>query len=128
MSIDWEFNLGFERIKEETAARIDPALLVAMEYVKTVVTPIAPIETGNLRASGDVGIGVLAGGEAAEHVAHLYYPGPYALYVHEGVFYRYGKFGAPLNYQSPGEPCYLIRPMVQEGPTAIRIVKKELGL
>ena len=120
--------MGFDRLKTEMAARVDPALLVAMEHIKTVVTAITPIETGNLRASGDVGIGPAPGDVTPEHTAHLYYPGPYALYVHEGIFYRYGQFGAPLNYQSPGEPFYLLRPMIQESKTALGIVKKELGL
>lgn len=127
MSIDYEFNLGFDRIKAEMAAKIDPALLVGMEYIKTVVTPLVPIETGDLAGSGDVGIGPAPGDEAPEHTAHLYYPGPYALYQHEGVYYRHGVTGAPLTH-THGESFFLLRPMIQESDTTLGIVKKEMGL
>ncbi len=124
---DWDVTINFEQWSAELEARTDPALLKSMEYMKTVVTPLVPIETGDLVGSGDVGLGVIEGDEPAEHTAHLYYPGPYALYQHNGVYYRYGQFGAPLGH-THGESFFLIRPMIQEAHTALEIFKKEMGL
>lgn len=125
MSIEWEINLGFDRLRARVDEVIDPALVSGMETLKTVVTPLVPVDTGNLVGSGDVGIGDLDA-PAEPHVAHLYYPGPYALYQHQGVYFRRpAHYGAPLTHEH-GESFFLIRPAVAEGPAIIRQVGDDI--
>lgn len=83
----------------------------------TVATPLVPVETGNLVGSG----GITAVGNEAQ----LKYPGPYALYQHEGVYYRHGIFGPPLKHNH-GEAFFLKRPLIQEADTVIHIVGDHL--
>lgn len=129
MGIKYEFNLHFDRIKAENAARADDAVLAAMSYMHGEVTPLVPVQSGELAGSGDVGLGVIDGPTGPnEHVAHLYYPGPYALYQHEGVYFRRpAHVGAPLTH-THGESFFLIRPMIQNADTAIDIVRERMGL
>jgi hypothetical protein len=129
VGIEYEFNLHFDRLKVETAERADEAVLAAMSYMHGEVTPLVPVQSGELAGSGDVGLGVIDGATGAgEHVAHLYYPGPYALYQHEGVYFRRpAHFGAPLTH-THGESFFLIRPMIQNAETALDIVRQRMGL
>lgn len=129
MGIEYEFNLHFDTLKAEMADRADEAVLAGMSYLHGEVTPLVPAESGNLAGSGDVGNGVIDGAAGPnEHVAHLYYPGPYALYQHEGVYFRRpSHFGAPLSH-THGESFFLIRPMIQNAETALDIVRQRLGL
>lgn len=117
MADDWDINIDFPAIADELRAKLPGALLKGMEYVHSVVTPLVPVETGNLVGSGDVTVTGLT--------ASLRYPGPYALYQHEGVFYRHGRFGAPLTH-THGQAFFLQQPMVQEAPTVVGIVEHEL--
>lgn len=119
MGIEWHINLGFDRIREHVDEVIDKALLQGAEELHAAVTPLVPVETGNLAGSGDVGLGDFDA-PATPHVAHLYYPGPYALYQHEGVYFRRpATFGAPLTHEH-GESFFLLRPAASEGPNIIR--------
>lgn len=125
MSIRWDINLGFDRIRNTVDDEIDPALVRGMETLHAAVTPLVPIDTGNLVGSGDVGIGDLDA-PATPHVAHLYYPGPYALYQHEGVYFRRpATFGATLTHEH-GESFFLIRPAAERGPAIIRQVADDI--
>lgn len=117
MAGDWTIGINFAAIGDEIRAKIPGAVLKGMEHVHTVVTPLVPVETSNLAGSGDVSV---VGDEAS-----LFYPGPYALYQHDGVYYRHGRFGAPLTH-THGESFFLQRPMVQEAPRVIGIIEHEL--
>lgn len=117
MSISWEINLDFGQIEAEMLAKIPAAMTKAMEQVRTVVTPMVPKETGALAGSG----GVHVIGDTAE----LFYPGPYALYQHNSIYYRHGHYGAPLHHDN-GEPFFLLRGMVQSQGAVMRILSDEL--
>ncbi|HEY2642311.1 MAG TPA: hypothetical protein VGI56_01040 [Galbitalea sp.] len=112
---EWSNTMGaaFDEFNARIEARMPAALAKGTEYLKSVVTPLVPIETGHLAGSG----GVTVDGNQAQ----LYYPGPYALYQHEGVFYRHGKFGAPLRHNH-GESFFLEGPVQREGQTIIQII------
>lgn len=130
MGIEYEFNLHFDRLKAEMAERADDAVLAAMSYIHGQVTPLVPVQDGDLVGSGDVSLGYVDGTPlgTGDHVAHLYYPGPYALYQHEGVYFRRpAHFGAPLTH-THGESFFLLRPMIQDAGTALDIVRERLGL
>lgn len=117
MAIDYDFNLNFEDLTARIVEHAPAAIVKALEHIKTVVTPLVPVETGNLVGSG----GVTAAGLEGQ----LFYPGPYALYQHEGVYYRHGRFGAPLTH-THGQSFFLSIPMVTEKDAAIRVVADEL--
>lgn len=121
VGIEWHINLGFDRLKEHVSEVIDQALIEGAEQLHAAVTPLVPVETGNLVGSGDVGLGPAPGdGVQGDHVSHLYYPGPYALYQHEGVYFRRpATYGNPLSHEH-GESFFLIRPTVSEGPAIIQ--------
>ncbi|WP_434315838.1 hypothetical protein [Leifsonia sp. P73] len=131
MGIEYEFNLHFAERKAEMAERGDEAVLLAMSFMHGQVTPLVPIgETENLVGSGDVGLGYVDGAAIGdgEHVAHLFYPGPYALYQHEGVYFRRpAHYGRVLSH-THGESFFLIRPMIQDADIALDIVRERLGL
>ena len=119
MSIQWRINLNFDTLREHVAEVVDKALVEGAEQLHAAVTPLVPIETGNLVGSGDVGLGDL-NTPGTPHTAHLYYPGPYALYQHEGVYFRRpATYGNPLSHEH-GESFFLIRPTVSEGPAIIQ--------
>jgi hypothetical protein len=117
VGIDYDFHLNFDDITARLLEHAPAAIALGLEHIHTVVTPLVPVETGNLVGSG----GVTAAGLQGE----ILYPGPYARYQHEGVYYRHGRFGAPLTH-THGESFFLARPMVSEADTAIRIVADEL--
>jgi hypothetical protein len=119
VSIEWEFNLYLDGLKAEMEARIPGALAKGLEHVRTVATPLVPVETGALAGSGGITV--------TGHEGQILYPGPYALYQHEGVYYRHGRFGAPLRH-THGESFFLLRPMIQEADTVLEIVRREVGL
>lgn len=130
MGIEWHFDLHFDQLKAEMAAKAEEAVLAGMSYMHGQVTPLVPVESGDLVGSGDVGLGYVDGAAIGdgEHVAHLFYPGPYALYQHEGVYFRRpATYGAPLTH-THGESFFLIRPMLTDADTAINIVRERLGL
>ncbi|MBO1739668.1 hypothetical protein [Leifsonia sp. TF02-11] len=130
MGIEWHFDLHFDELKAEMATKAEEAVLAGMSFMHGQVTPLVPIETGELAGSGDVGLGYVDGAAVGshEHVAHLFYPGPYALYQHEGVYFRRpATYGAPLTH-THGESFFLIRPMLTDADTAIDIIRERLGL
>src|SRR6185312_12587679 len=100
----WDVNLNLGDLVGAMQERMPVALGKATEYLRSVVTPMVPLETGNLAGSGDV--------QVFEDHAELYYPGPYALYQHEGVYYRHGRFGAPLTHTT-GQSFFLTQGVVQ---------------
>jgi len=113
----WDVNLNLEDLVGAMHERMPAALGKATEYLRSVVTPMVPVETGSLAGSGDV--------QVFEDHAELYYPGPYALYVHEGVYYRHGRFGAPLTF-THGEAFYLTRGVVMAKDGMLEIMRDEL--
>lgn len=127
MSIEWKINLHFDRLKAEVSARADQAVIKGAEALRAIVTPLVPVETGRLVGSGDVGFG-LAGisGPALPHTAHLYFSGPYALYQHEGVYFRKpATFGAPLTHNH-GQNFFLIQPLISHRPEIVAIIGTEV--
>jgi hypothetical protein len=114
MSIKWDVNLGFDTVKDEIFARSVIALGQGAELLRSYVTPLVPVETGNLAGSGGITVVDSKDGPTAD----LLYPGPYALYQHEGVYYRHGRFGAPLTH-THGESFFLERPIVEHGKEII---------
>lgn len=110
-------NIDFHAIGDEILARLPIALAKGMEHIRSVTSPMVPVETGNLEGSGGVTV--------SDFVADLYYPGPYALYQHEGVYYRHGRFGAPLRHMH-GESFFLTKGVVQGKDAAIQIIADEL--
>jgi hypothetical protein len=129
VGIEWHFDLHFDELRAEMADRAEQAVLAGMQFMHGQVTPLVPVETGDLAGSGDVGLGYIGGASGAgEHVAHLYYPGPYALYQHEGVYFRRpATYGAPLSH-THGESFFLIRPMLNDAAATIEIVRQRMGL
>lgn len=118
MAIDYDFSgLNFDAITARLIEHAPAAIVKGLEHIKTVVTPLVPVETGNLVGSG----GVTATGLEGE----LLYPGPYARYQHNGVYYRHGRFGAPLTH-THGQSFFLAIPMVTEKDAALRVVADEL--
>lgn len=126
MSIRWEVNLKFGRLKARTDASADKAVLTGMEALRAIVTPLVPIDTGRLVGSADVGLGGVGVDETLPHTAHLYFPGPYALYQHEGVYFRRpAYYGAPLHHNH-GQSFFLIQPAVTHAQEIIDIVGHEV--
>jgi len=124
----WDVNINLNDTAAEVAAKVPDAVLKGAEYLHSVVTPLVPVETGNLVGSGDVGAGAAPGDSVTnpDNVAHLYYPGPYALYQHEGVYFRRpAHYGAPLTH-THGESFYLERPAAQHAEEILRIVEDAL--
>jgi hypothetical protein len=117
MAGGWTINMDFGAIGDELRAKLPAAIAKGTEYLRGQVTPRVPVETGNLAGSGGVTVVGLVGA--------LYYPGPYALYQHEGVYYRHGRFGAPLTH-NVGESFFLERTVVEEAQTVIGIIEHEL--
>jgi Bacteriophage protein of unknown function (DUF646). len=117
MSIEWEFNLGFGRLRAEMEGAIILAAGKAMEIVRAEVTPLVPVETGNLAGSGDVTV--------VGHTAELLYPGPYARYQEFGVYYRHGKFGAPLLH-THGQSFFLLTGVHLGAPAAMESLRRDL--
>jgi hypothetical protein len=118
MGIEWDFS-GFHlaEFAKQVEARIPKALATGMEVVRTVTTPKVPVETGNLVGSGDVSV--------IGMVASLSYAGPYARYQEFGVFYRHGRFGAPLTH-THGQSFFLTTSIVEAKDAAIRAVGEVL--
>lgn len=110
-------NIDFHAIGDEILANLPTALEKGMEHIRSVVTPMVPVETGNLAGSGGITV--------TNSVAELYYPGPYALYQHEGVYYRHGVTGAPLTHTT-GESFFLTRGVVMGTNRAFEIMRDEL--
>lgn len=123
MAIDYDFSgLNFDALTARLIEHAPAAIVKALEHIHTVVTPLVPVETGNLVGSG----GITAEGLQGE----LLYPGPYARYQHEGVYYRHGRFGAPLSHAGSLNPnaisFFLEIPMISEAGIALNIVADEL--
>lgn len=118
MAVDYDFSgLNFDAITSRLIEHAPGAIVKGLEHIHTVVTPLVPEDTGNLVGSG----GITAEGLQGE----LYYPGPYARYQHNGVYYRHGRFGAPLTH-THGQSFFLSIPMVTEADTALQVVADEL--
>jgi len=117
MADGWTINIDFAAIGDEVRSKVPAAIAKGTEYLRGQVTPRVPVETGALAGSGGVTVVGLVGS--------LYYPGPYALYQHEGVYYRHGRFGAPLTHNT-GESFFLERTVVEEAPTIIGIIEHEV--
>src|SRR6185312_2172720 len=94
----WDVNLNLGELVGAMQERMPVALGKATEYLRSVVTPMVPVETGSLAGSGDL--------QVLEDSAELYYPGPYALYQENGVYYRHGRVGAPLSHTT-GQSFFL---------------------
>jgi hypothetical protein len=131
LGIEWHFDLHFDELKAEMETKADEAVLAGMSYMHGEVTPLVPVapDGGNLAGSGDVGLGRIGIGPAeGDHIAHLYYPGPYALYQHEGIYFRRpATYGALLSH-THGESFFLIQPMLTYGETVIEVVRQRMGL
>jgi hypothetical protein len=104
---------AFDEFARLLEARMPGAVTKGLEHLRTVVTPKVPVETGHLAGSGGI-TATVDGGE-------LTYPGPYALYQHEGVYYRHGRYGAPLRHNH-GESFFLESSVQSDGQNVIRIV------
>jgi hypothetical protein len=118
--MEYENDIDFGPIQDNLNGSLPDALFQAMEHIHTETTPRIPLDTGNLKASGEV--------ESDAEQASLFYPGPYALYQHEGIFYRYGVFGKLLVYHRGGERFFLEKTILEEKDTAIQIVADGIRL
>lgn len=109
MPIDWDSS-GFEASMDDIAAKVDAAVPLALaratEHVRAVSTSLAPVLTGNLRASAEVSA-------ISRTEYRIYYPGPYARYQHYGLDFRHPQGGQAL---------YLQQPMVTEAPQCFQIM------
>jgi hypothetical protein len=129
VGLQWEFNLHFDELKAEMAAKADEAVLAGMSYMHGIVTPDVPVASGDLVGSGDVGLGVVGGAQVeGDHVAHLYYPGPYALYQHEGRYFRRPAHYGNLLSHTHGKSFFLILPMLTHDEDVIDLVRQRMGL
>lgn len=117
MSIEWRINLGFDRIRENVSRAADKAVTDGVALLESFVVPVVPVETGHLASTAEAGTGKKFGvGPDGDHVAHLYFAGPYALYQHEGVYFRRpAHFGAPLTH-THGQNFFLIQPLISHRP------------
>lgn len=113
----WEVNLNLGDLVGAMQERMPAALGKATEYLRSVVSPMVPVETGALEGSGDVQVF----GDSAD----LYYPGPYALYQENGVYYRHGRVGAPLTHTT-GQSFFLTTGIVMAKDGMIQIMRDEL--
>jgi hypothetical protein len=124
MSIKWENDLDFDAVSEEMAGRMIQALGQGAELLRSYVSPLVPVQTGNLVGSG--GITVNGGAQDTPYSAELLYPGPYALYQHEGVYYRHGRYGAPLTHNH-GESFFVESQVVAHGAQIIDFMGQIVG-
>lgn len=97
MPLDWDTG-GFEALIDSAIDAIrDSAPFAsgrAAEHIRGVSTGLAPILTGDLRASAEV--------KAVSHTMfRVYYPGPYARYQHYGLDFRHPQGGQALYLQQP---------------------------
>lgn len=97
MALDWDTG-GFEALLDSVADALRDSAPFAVgraaEHVRAVSTGLAPVLTGNLRASAEV--------KAVSHTsARVYYPGPYARYQHYGLDFRHPQGGQALFLQQP---------------------------
>lgn len=108
MAVEWDTG-GFEALLDNVAAALQDvapfAVGRAAEHIRGVSTELAPVLTGNLRASAEV--------KATSHTqARVYYPGPYARYQHYGLDFRHPQGGQALFLQQPmlteAEKCFQI--------------------
>lgn len=118
MSIEWDIHLGFDKLNDEMHAKFPEAIGKGLEYIRTIVTPMVPVETGDLAGSGEIRA-------VSDDTSEIIYPGPYALYQEIGVYYRHGEVGGPLNHTT-GESYFLLRGMTQGAEGAIKIIGNEL--
>lgn len=126
----WRMDVPFERLAAEMREKLPGAVLKGAEYLHSEVSPLVPVDTSNLVGSGDVGMGAAPGDSVAhpDTTAHLYYPGPYALYQHEGVYFRRpGHVGRPLTH-THGESFFLERPFLAHQADIIRVIREGVGL
>lgn len=108
MSIDWEFDLNFDGLREQIEAKKVPAAMKAMEHIRGYVAEGTPIETGHL-----------VGSEAVEPIddgARIFIPGPYA---------RAQEFDMSFHHNT-GHALFLTLPMATKADEAIRIIADEL--
>ena len=97
MAVDWDTG-GFEALLDSVATHVDGAVPFAVgraaEHIRAVSTALAPILTGDLRASAEV--------KAVSHTEfRVYYPGPYARRQHFGLDFRHPQGGQALFLQQP---------------------------
>lgn len=113
MSIEWEIDLNFGAARAAIDNAIPIAVGRALEHIRAVSAPLVPVETGHLVGSASI---VVSGDSGT-----ITYPGPYALYQHEGVYYRHGRTGAPLRH-THGQSFFLQQPMTTEKDAVIQII------
>lgn len=97
MALEWDTG-GFEAFLDSVVTEVQGAVPFAVgraaEHVRAVSTALAPVLTGNLRASAEV--------KAVSHNAfRVYYPGPYARRQHFGLDFRHPQGGQALFLQQP---------------------------
>ena len=107
------FGIYLDRITDEVMAALPGAAFKAMEHVRGKAVELAPIETGDLRASAET--------KESDKGADVYFPGPYARYQEYGV----SKYGKPLRHEE-GQSFYLITALTQETPKVLEILTEEL--
>jgi hypothetical protein len=117
VGIDYTYDLNFDQVNEEIHARFAQAIGAGLEHIRAVATPLVPVLTGNLAGSGGITVDGVEG--------RIRYPGPYALYQHEGVYYRHGRVGAPLSH-THGQAFYLSEPIRTEAETVIDLMGRIL--
>jgi hypothetical protein len=118
MSGQWDINIDLTDLVDVVRERLPKALGKATEHLRSVVTPMVPKETGDLAGSGDVRV-------TSDTTAELFYPGPYALYQENGVYYRHGRVGAPLAHTT-GQSFFIATGVVQAKAAMIQIIRDEL--
>lgn len=109
MPIEWDTS-GFEAFMDSVAAKVEAAAPVAVaraaEHVRAVSTSLAPVLTGNLRASAEV--------YAVSNTEYrIRYPGPYARYQHYGLDFKHPQGGQAL---------FLQQPMLTEAPLCFQLM------
>lgn len=109
MSIEWDIDLsGLDEMTDRMEAAMPAAIVKALEHVRTVATPLTPIQSGDLRG----GYSVTAKGMRGE-IANY------------SVYARYQHYG--LDFQHPvGQALFLEQPMVTETGAVGRIIGEAL--
>lgn len=106
---DGDFLAMLDALDERITTRTPEAIELGLEHVRSVVTPLVPLETGDLAGSGAI---TVVGDEG-----ELLYPGPYARNQHYTLSFNH----------THGQALYLEQPMITEPPAVFKIMANALG-
>ncbi|MDF7641727.1 hypothetical protein PT279_09040 [Bifidobacterium sp. ESL0784] len=114
----FEGSFDFSKLEKGANQARTKGLIQAGEHIRQVSAELAPKELGSLAGSADVRM-------TSDGHLTVVFPGPYARYQEFGVFYRHGRFGAPLRHDN-GQSFFLTTAMNTEKDRCIDIMADAL--